>query len=88
MTWNTARAVLRLIALTTMLVGACLTVQTVVALAAAQGMAQQTFGGLEVQFGRTMAQAGTFAFLGSASTIGVGIVFYMLSGWLASRVVE
>lgn len=81
MTEPCARAILRLIALTTMLIGLCLTVFTFII----QVGASKTVAGLLTQ---TMAPMGTYTMLAYLSIVGLGLALFALSSKLAVFITE
>ncbi len=85
---ETARSILRLIAVATVLVGAILTTTTSVTLIAARSLFQGSGPGMQVQATGIMVGVGSYSMLATATIVAWGIALYSLSPRLARLVVE
>jgi hypothetical protein len=83
-----ARSILRLIAVVTVLAGASLTTATLVSLLGASSSMHGAPEGVQVKLTGMVAEMGGYAVLSHAMIAACGVALYVLSPWLAQKVVE
>jgi hypothetical protein len=87
MTEGTARSILRILAVVTMLVGAILTTSTAVGFLATRSTFQGAVGNMDVQVTGAIAEMGFYAVLAYVLVIAWGAVLYASSPSLARNIV-
>jgi len=87
MTEENARSTLRLIAVTTVLVGVILTTMTLLSLLGINGAIQSSTQGMQIQVSYPVGEMGFFAVLADLAIVAWGLAFYRMSPRLARRIV-